>query len=59
MRKEGMNTFFLEAIDCKAIKIWVYTHHNNCLPSNCIMPKTTYVDLLLKVFSKFSIYSIT
>ena len=36
------NSFFLDAIDQEAINNQADTHHQNCLPSNDIMPKSTF-----------------
>ena len=43
MRLQGMdlNSFFLDAINREAIKIWADSHHQNCLSNNGITLKTT------------------
>ena len=43
MRLQDMdqNSFFLDNIDRKAIKIRADSHHQNCLSNNGIMPITT------------------
>ena len=43
MRLRGMdqNSFFVDAIDHEAIKMWDDSHPQNCLSNNGITPKTT------------------
>ena len=44
MRLQGMdqNSFFLDAIDREAIKMWANSHLQNCLSNNGITPKTSF-----------------